>query len=354
MQTAQATNGRPRRRRIFIWLKRLGIGSVVLLILVIVTGLAVQAYHTANAIRRYPPPGKLVDIGGFRLHLQDAGSGTPTVILEDGGLGESLGWVPIQPEVAKFTRVVSYDRAGCGWSDPSPADRTGKQVAKELNKLLEQAEIPGPYVLVGASDGGFVIRLFTHEHPDKVAGMVLVDASHEAAYAQMPESQKKVDADLNRLVKVVRVLAPLGIGRWVIPSKGLPEELEAANRALALRTPNVVTLCDAWLCWDTWISQMEGCTLPPDIPLAVLSASKWETGLGEIPPEEANVALSVWTECQAEIASRSSNSFHLVVPDSSHGLSDDQPAVVIDAIRRVVESVRNKTKLVAPGEELSR
>ena len=122
----------------------------------------------------------------------------------------------------------------------------------------------------------------------------------------MPESQKKADADLNRLVKVVRVLAPLGIGRWVIPSKGLPEELEAANRALALRTPNVVTLCDAWLCWDTWISQMEGCTLPPDIPLAVLSASKWDVGIGEIPPEDAKVALSVHTECQAEIALPSS------------------------------------------------
>jgi len=351
MQTAQATTERPRRRRIFIWLKRIGIGSVVLIILVIVTGLAVQAYHTANAIRHYPPPGQLVDIGGYRLHMQSAGEGTPTVILEDGAFGESLSWASIQPEVAKFTRVISYDRAGCGWSDPSPAGRTGKQVAKELNKLLEQAEIPGPYVLVGSSDGGFVVRLFADEHPDQTAGMVLVDAAHEAAYGQMPESQKKAGADLDRLVKVLRVLAPLGVGRWVIPSKGLPEELEAANRALALRTPNVVTLCDAWLCWETWISQMEGCTLPLDIPLAVLSASNWDVGIGEIPPEDAKVALSVWTECQAEIASRSNNSFHLIVPDSTHGFGEEQhDVVIVDAIRRVVESVRNQTKLVAPEQ----
>ncbi|MBN1359331.1 MAG: alpha/beta hydrolase [Sedimentisphaerales bacterium] len=338
----------PSRRLIFKWAKRIGIGSVILLILAIVIALAVQAYCTANAVRRYPPPGQLVDIGGYRLHLQDAGSGTPTVVLEDGAFGESLSWASIQPEVAKFTRVVSYDRAGCGWSDPSPADRTSKQIMNELNTLLRQARIPGPYVFVGASDGGFVVRLFAHEHPDQVAGMVLVDASHEAAYDQMPESQKKAGAELDRLVKVVRALAPLGIARWVIPSKGLPEELEAANRALALRTPNVVNLCDAWLCWDTCISQMAGCTLPPDIPLAVLSASKWDVGIDEIPPEDATVALRVWTECQAEIASQSGNSFHLVVPDSSHAILNNQPDVVVDAIRRVVESVRSQTKLVAP------
>ena len=96
----------------------------------------------------YPPPGQLVDMGGYRLYPQDAGSGTLTIILEDGGFGESMGWAPIQPEVAKFTRVVSYDRAGCGWSDRSPGDRTSKQMANELNMLLEQTEIPGPYVLV--------------------------------------------------------------------------------------------------------------------------------------------------------------------------------------------------------------
>ena len=137
----------------------------------------------------------------------------------------------------------------------------------------------------------------------------------------------------------------------VIPPRGLPEELEAANRAMALRTPNVVNLCDAWVSWDTCISQMEGCKLPPDIPLAVLSASRWETGLGEIPPEDAKLALRVWTECQVEIASRSNNSFHLVVPDSGHGFGEAQhDVIIVDAIRRVVESVRNQTKLTAPGQ----
>jgi len=350
MESTQTTGGRHRRRRIFRWLKRLGIGSVVLLVLVVVTALAVQAYCTANAIRRYPPPGQLVDIGGYRLHLQNAGTGTPTVILESGGYGDSMDWTGIQPEVAKFTRVVSYDRAGCGWSDPSQEDRTYKQMVSELNTLLQQAGLPGPYVLVGGSAGGFIIRLFAHEYPDQVAGLVLVDGGHEAAYHQMPESQKKIDADLSRLVKVVRVLAPLGIARLFFPSKDLPDELKQANRAMALRTPNVIAFCDEWLSWDNCIPQMEGCTLPPDIPLAVLSASRWETGLGEIPPEDAKIALRIWTQCQAEIASQSENSFHLIVPNSGHGIAGDQPAVVIDAIRRVVESVRNKTKLVAPEQ----
>lgn len=347
MPSAQTPSGRPRRRKIFMWLTRIGIGSGILVILVIVTALAVQAYHTANAIRRYPPPGQLVDVGGYRLHMQDRGTGTPTVVLEAGMGAGVLSWALVEPEVAKFTRVISYDRSGIGWSDRGPAERTSKEIVDELNTLLKQGGIPGPYVLVGASSGGLNVRLFASEYADDVAGLVLVDPADELAEEKMPESVKQQIEGAMPIMKVMRVLAPLGIARvFISENERLPGELRQMDLALMLRTPHTKTMIDEMLSFETSKSQMSGCTLAPDLPLAVLSAS--EMTVLELPPKDAQEVLDILNKCQAEFASRSTNSFHLVVPNSGHEISEYQPAVVVDAIRRVVESVRNKTRLVAP------
>lgn len=347
MPSTKPPREHPPSRKIFMWLKRIGIGSGIFLILVIVTALGVQAFCTAEAIRRYPPPGRLVDVGGYRMHLQSAGSGSPTVVLDSGLGGGCLGWTAIQSEVAKFTCVISYDRAGLGWSERSPADRTSKQMAKELNTLLKEAGIPGPYILVGASLGGLNVRLFAHEYPDQVAGLVFVDSTYEVPEDQTPELLNQDWEDTLQFVRRWRFLIPFGIGRlYVAPNPNLPADLRAADVALSLRTPRALAACDELLNIDASVSQMEGCTIPPDIPLAVLSASKY-TG-PDIPEAEASAYMDVWTKCQADLASRSTNSFHLVVPDCGHGIGDEHPDVVIDAIRRVVESVRNKTKVVGP------
>jgi pimeloyl-ACP methyl ester carboxylesterase len=348
MQSTDAMAKHPKKRGVIVWFKRLSIGSAILLLLLILTALALQALTTARTKRRYPPPGELVDVGGYNLHLQDTGSGTPTVVLEAGMGAGVLSWALVEPEVAKFARVISYDRAGLGWSDRGPANRTSKQMVQELNKLLNQAGIPGPYVLVGASFGGLNVRLFAHEYPDQVAGMVMVDPSNEVAEEKMPESMKQEMESFMPILKAVRILAPLGIARFLFPPNDkLPAELQAMDVALNLRTPHVQTSCDEMLCYENSKSQMRGCTLPGDIRLAVLSASEWT--VAKLPPEDARAALDVWTKCQAEFANDSTNSFHLVVPNSGHEISNYQPATVVEAIRRVVESVRNQTKLTDPG-----
>jgi pimeloyl-ACP methyl ester carboxylesterase len=109
---------------------------------------------------RYPPSGKLVDIGGYQLHLNTSGQGNITVICDAGLSGTSLGWSLVQPEVSKFARVCSYDRAGYSWSDPSPLERTSNNIARELYVLLKKANIPGPYILVGHSFGGANVLIF--------------------------------------------------------------------------------------------------------------------------------------------------------------------------------------------------
>lgn len=124
-----------------------------------------QKLATAIDDYRYPPRGKLVDIGGYRLHFHASGQGDVTVVCDAGLSGTSLGWSLVQAEASKFARVCSYDRAGYSWSDPSPLERTSANIATELHTLLKKAAIPGPYILVGHSFGGANMLLFANLYP---------------------------------------------------------------------------------------------------------------------------------------------------------------------------------------------
>jgi pimeloyl-ACP methyl ester carboxylesterase len=129
----------------------------------------------------YPAPGKLVDIGGRRLHLYCTGAGSPTVILESGASSFSIDWALVQPAVARTNRVCSYDRAGSGWSDPGPVDAQVQDATTDLHMLLDTAGEKAPFVMVGQSLGSRYVRLFQHRFPHEVVGMVLVDGEHEDA-----------------------------------------------------------------------------------------------------------------------------------------------------------------------------
>ena len=138
------------------------------------------------------PIGQLVDVGGYRLHLACRGDGGPTVVME-AAIGETgLLWSLVQPAIAKTTRACVYDRAGLGWSDPSPRPRTAAVMVEELHALLGTAEVPGPYVLVGHSLGGLLVRLYAVRHPQEVAGLVLVDSAHEDQYRRAPREIREL------------------------------------------------------------------------------------------------------------------------------------------------------------------
>ena len=170
-----ATN-RPESGR--AWLRIIVRCLLILVILFAVTGFFYENISEARDRRFHPMPGQLVDVGGYRLHIYCLGQEAPAVIL-DPGLGDSyVSWIKVQPQIAKFSRVCSYDRAGLGYSASSPHPRTSKVMAEELHTLLHKAGISPPYVLVGHSMGGFNVRLFTSLYRGEVAGMVLVDSSH--------------------------------------------------------------------------------------------------------------------------------------------------------------------------------
>ena len=153
--------------------------EVLVLIILACTGFLYERRARDRDLRLYHPPGKLVDVGGYRLHISCAGGGSgPTVVLEYGHQASYLDWYLVQPEIASFARVCFYDRAGYGWSDPSPQPRVPSVMAEELRRLLHAAGEKPPYILVAHSFGSFNAVVFTHKFPEEVLGLVLVDGLH--------------------------------------------------------------------------------------------------------------------------------------------------------------------------------
>src|SRR5262245_43652329 len=164
----------------------------------------------------FPPPGRLVDIGGWRLHLNctgEARASQPTVILE-AGIGDfSVEWGLVQPGVAQFARVCSYDRAGDGWSDLGPHPRTMPQIVYELHTLVDKAGVKPPLVLVGHSYGGWLVRLYASTYPADVAGMVLVEAGADNPWRMLPDGKLVRSSELakGQAIPAVKVSNPLRI-----------------------------------------------------------------------------------------------------------------------------------------------
>ena len=174
-------------------MRRIGmafLGLIVVLLALAVPGAIYQAIATELAERPYPPPGEMVDVGGYSLHINCVGQGSPTVILDAGSGLFSAQWVRVQRQVSDTTRVCAYDRAGMGWSEMGPDPRDAKQITGELHTLLGKAGIEGPYVLVGHSFGGMYMQTYAARYPDEVAGVALVDSSTDPdQFSQRPEAQ---------------------------------------------------------------------------------------------------------------------------------------------------------------------
>jgi pimeloyl-ACP methyl ester carboxylesterase len=209
------------------WTKRIGLGFICCIAILMLSGAAYQFISTKNDENAFPPPGKLIDVGGYRLHINCSGEGGPTVVF-DAGMGcNSLDWALVQPEVAKFARVCIYDRAGNGWSDESPLERTSQNIVDELHTLLKNSGEKGPYILVGYSFGGPNVRLYASKYPNDVAGVVLVDSSHEDQLQEMPDWPQSLFQRLLIHPTVAPFLTSLGITRIFINLPQSQNEVKA-------------------------------------------------------------------------------------------------------------------------------
>jgi pimeloyl-ACP methyl ester carboxylesterase len=279
-----------------------------------------QTIQESRDRRLYAPPGQLVDVGGHRLHLHCAGSGTPTVILES-GLGETAAyWEGISTAVAHDTRVCAYDRAGRGWSDPAAVSQDGVAVATDLHILLGRARVVGPFVLVGHSTGAQYVRIFAGRYPDQAAGMVLLDGQPAEALERLPAFPAFYDR-FRRVSGLLPSVARLGVGRLIVAANG--ESLPANARSLR----------DEFAELPTSLAQARSFQNLGDRPLVVVTA--------------AVDAQAGWLPLQEEMATLSTNSSHRVVPYTHDALITDETAARTSrqAIRDVVDAVRSATSL---------
>jgi pimeloyl-ACP methyl ester carboxylesterase len=325
-QTAAVDNPNRRGRGCLLWLA----GIVALVVGLIVAGTVYESVAEAADIQAYPPLGQMVDVGGYRLHINCTGTGSPTVVI-DAGWGEwSLVWTGVQAEVAKATQVCTYDRAGMGYSEAGPLPRNAEQIAAELHTLLERASIAAPYVMVGHSMGGLPVRVFIHNYPTEVAGAVLIESmSPRQATQPLTETPSQISSQSSGVslpfllarIGLVRVLAvPLGL------APNLPPEAQSAYTAFSVIPRSVQAWADEGAAMQESLAQADGVRTFGDLPLIVLTG-----GLNQ---------QTDWQDMQVELLELSSNSQQIVLDNSGHAIHLDQPDAAVAAIVNMVSQLR--------------
>ena len=309
---------------------------------------------------RTPPPGRLVNVGDHRLHIRCDGEGGPPVIFDAALGGSSLSWSLVHPAVARLTRACSYDRAGFGWSDAGPLPRTAGRIADELHELLRAAAVPPPYVLVGHSYGGLVMRLYASRHPNDVAGLVLIEPAIPEEWTNPTDEQRALIARGVRLCGYGATAARRGLAQLVsglvrfgalrparlvvglVSRGGLRRQDEGILAPIWKLPPEVRgVLREMWtqpkffealgsqidtICESAGAVMSAGPADYDDLPLTVLSSAR--SGEQRLKADSA-------------LARRSTRGRHMLAAESGHWIPLDAPQVVIDAITKMVEEIRS-------------
>lgn len=336
---------------------------LVVLVSLIAAAVVYQALGSYYDARRFPAPGQLINIGPCRLHLNQQGTGSPVVVLESGIAASSLSWARVQPTVAEFTCVCSYDRAGLSWSDNCAAPRTLHQIVSELDDLLSRTGLNGPYILVGHSFGGAVIRAFANLHPGKVAGLIFVDPMPLEYWANCTPNEKRRIQLAVKLSQRGALLARLGIVRGALTAlawggkrfpkliaritagqgtdvilrligelQKLPPELWPAIRAHWSR-PKCFRAMAAYLeALPGSARTALSIPIPEEIPIIVLSASN--ASEREIEERDSWVRQSKFGR-------------HIRFNEGGHWLQLERPTIVIEAIQELVWRARHEKRAPA-------
>jgi pimeloyl-ACP methyl ester carboxylesterase len=329
-EVAPAPTPRHRRRGCLLWL-----GGFALVVLgLLLAGAVYESAAEASDVRAYPPPGQMVDVGGHRLHIFCVGTGSPTVVIEAGWGDWSATWSSwVQPEVAKTTRVCTYDRAGMGWSEPGPMPRTAEHIAEELHSLLQRAGVPGPYVLAGHSMGGLTMRVFADRYAADVAGLVLIDSMNPRQSTQAADpAPPPLEAAPASGLSISTLHARIGMSRLLAGpldiAAGLAPERENAYVAYSVTPRSVQTWLDEGQGMGETMAQAGTVTSLGALPLIVLSR-----GLDPDPD---------WQAMQTDLLQLSSRSQQLTAEKSAHNVQIDQPEAATAAIVTMVETLRER------------
>jgi len=314
---------------------------------VVLSVLSVDQWSQYVSNRDLPAPGVLVDIGGYKLHLNCTGSGKPTVLLDAGGANWSIHWDMVQRPLSVTTQVCSYDRAGYGWSEQGPSPRDLNTIVGELRNLIVAAEIDLPLIYVGHSAGGAIGQLYTQTYPQDVAALVLIDSRSKGfieALSQIDRSAVEAFETTSRIGSVLDTLRLMPIMLSVMkrnPPDGLSEialqaYIDPAMSAKGYATASYEQLADA-----ATELQLQAVTDLQEIPLAVISHGKLNMfsknfGMAEDLAQEAEVA---WARMQNQLLQLSSNSKQYIAYKSGHLIIYEQPEIIIEVVEYLLESL---------------
>jgi pimeloyl-ACP methyl ester carboxylesterase len=317
-------------------------------------GLVYQQIGARRQRRRFAPPGTFIDVGGHRLHVTCSGHGSPVVVLESGIAASSLSWAIVQPQIARFTRVCSYDRAGLAWSEPASCPRTFDRMVDELATVLAKVAAHERYVLVGHSFGSFLVSAYARRHRGRVAGLVLVDpatewlatTAHRARLLWGGQKLSRIGAVLARVGVVraclalltggapgaprrfVRIFGPTAartLERLVGEVRKLPPEVHPIVQALWCDPKCFHAMADHLAALERYREAIAAAIPPHEVPLVVISSA-------DQPAEQLAAHRRLIEE---SVAGR-----HIVAPRSAHWIQFDEPELVITAIRDLVGSAR--------------
>jgi pimeloyl-ACP methyl ester carboxylesterase len=321
------------------WTKRIMSGLLILTLFLTVFICAAGILAKRQLARQNLPPGQWTDINYYNLHIYCTGEGSPTVILEAGLNDFYVTWAKVQPEIAKTTRVCSYDRAGLGWSQLSPNPRTSDVMVEELHTLLRNTGIESPYILVGHSFGGILMRNFARHYPDQVAGMVLVDSAHEEQTSRLPFLQDSAD-ELVAQFRTLSFLSSSGLmalSPGTIPNRGFPEGAYRQYQAVLATTGYFKAAITETTAFYSGSLQSRPSSLK-SLPLVVLMH-----GVSEATSDNSAQQLlyeQEWAKMQNELAGLSSNAKLVIAERSGHYIQLDQPELVIDSILELIRTGR--------------
>ena len=317
------------------WPRRILVGFVLVLLIAALAGFIYENVSEARDRRFNPMPGRLVEVDGHKMHILCTGQGGPTVVL-DSGLGDSfVSWRKVQPQIAEFTRVCSYDRAGLGYSEPRDEPRTSRMMASQLHALLQAANIEPPYVLVGHSMAGYDVRLYANAYPSEVVGMVLVDASHPDQENRFPLELKAMEGSWSREQEFITYTLPFGIPRLF----GFCDD-DPVERAAECNSNSAREQVAEMKAFPESAAQTAKIGSLGSMPLVVLSHDPDRLN-SELPPDIAKSTNQAWEKMQEELAHLSTRGTQTISKNSSHYIQLDDPQLVISSVRNVVEQARN-------------
>ncbi len=328
--------------KIFKWIKRTLFGILILVILLLIIGFIFEQISRSNA-ENLIPHGEFADVGGHKLHYYKKGEDGPTAVFESAfDPAGHLQWFNLQQEISKFATTISYDRGGLLWSERGNNPKTGKAMAEELHALLEKSGVSKPYILVGHSLGGIILRSFISKYQQDVAGVILVDS-------KCPNEEDYMSDELYTMVNqglpsgFLKFANSVGLARLMFkgafPDK---EEYNYLNTLMpALLYKSAYGVLEEQDQMPFLYKEANKITSFGDIPLYVLSATDSDRFDNMITDEKIkNELIDALAGMQKDLLKLSTDSEQILVPNSSHYINEDQPKVIIEAIKNMISKTK--------------